>query len=181
MPTNNFDKYIKDYYNIIKQVDHSTLKKIINKLKTFNRKNSGKIWIFGNGGSHATSSHIATDFTKNTNIKMLTISDADQITCFSNDYGYENWISTALEKYLTKDDLVILISSSGNSQNMINAAKVCKNKNIFLITLTGFRKNNKLKPYGNLSIWIDSNSYNFVELAHLQIMTYLVDKLAKIY
>ena len=81
MPTNNFDKYINDYYNIIKQVDHSTLKKIINKLKIFNRKNSGKIWIFGNGGSHATSSHIATDFTKNTNIKMLTISDADQITC----------------------------------------------------------------------------------------------------
>jgi D-sedoheptulose 7-phosphate isomerase len=112
---------------------------------------------------------------------MLTISDADQITCFSNDYGYENWISKALEKYLTKDDLVILISSSGNSQNMINAAKVCKNKKNFLITLTGFKKNNNLKPYGNLSIWVDSKSYNFVELAHLQIMTYLVDKLARIY
>tara|TARA_A100000164_G_C21923917_1_gene782082 strand:+ start:1636 stop:2181 length:546 start_codon:yes stop_codon:yes gene_type:complete len=181
MKLKNFNNYLNDYYNIIKKVDPITLNKIIIKLKNYNKKNKGKVWIFGNGGSHATSSHIATDFTKNTNIKMLTISDADQITCFSNDYGYENWISTALKKYLTKDDLVILISSSGNSQNMINAAKVCKNKKIFLITLTGFKKNNKLKPYGNLSIWIDSKSYNFVELAHLQIMTYLVDKLAKIY
>ena len=181
MKLKNFNNYLNDYYNITKNVDPITLNKIIVKLKNYNKKNKGKVWIFGNGGSHATSSHIATDFTKNTNIKMLTISDADQITCFSNDYGYENWISTALKKYLKKDDLVILISSSGNSQNMINAAKVCKNKKIFLITLTGFKKNNKLKPYGNLSIWIDSKSYNFVELAHLQIMTYLVDKLAKIY
>lgn len=181
MKINNFNNYINDYHNIIKKVDAITLEKIIIKLKKYNKKNKGKVWIFGNGGSHATSSHIATDFTKNTNIKMLTISDADQITCFSNDYGYENWISKALEKYLTKDDLVILISSSGNSQNMINAAKVCRNKKIFLITLTGFKRNNKLKPYGNLSVWIDSKSYNFVELAHLQILTYLVDKLAKIY
>ena len=112
---------------------------------------------------------------------MSTISDADQITCFSNDYGYENWISTALKKYASKKDLVILVSSSGNSQNMINAAKFCKNNRIFLITLTGFNKKNKLNPYGNLSLWINSKSYNFVELAHLQILTYLVDKIAKIY
>lgn len=47
--------------------------------------------------------------------------------------------------------------------------------------MTGFNKKNKLNPYGNLSLWIDSKSYNFVELAHLQILTYLVDKIAKIY
>ena len=83
--------------------------------------------------------------------------------------------------FVKKKDLVILVSSSGNSQNMVNAAKYCKKNKIFLITLTGFDKKNKLNPYGNLSLWIDSKSYNFVELAHLQILTYIVDKTAKIY
>ena len=181
MRLRGFDHYLKDYLSILDGINKIHLEKILKKIKSYNKSNSGKIWIFGNGGSHATSSHIATDFTKNTKIKMLTISDADQITCFSNDYGYENWISTALKKYSSKKDLVILVSSSGNSQNMVNAAKYCKKNKIFLITLTGFDKKNKLNPYGNLSLWIDSKSYNFVELAHLQILTYIVDKTAKIY
>jgi D-sedoheptulose 7-phosphate isomerase len=181
MKLNKFNDYLKDYFSILNKIDKIQLEKILKKLESYNKKHKGNIWIFGNGGSHATSSHIATDFTKNTKIKMSTISDANQITCFSNDYGYENWISTALKKYASKKDLVILVSSSGNSQNIINAAKFCKNNKVFLITLTGFNKKNKLNPYGNLSLWIDSKSYNFVELAHLQILTYLVDKIAKIY
>jgi len=181
MKLKGFSDYSKDYFSILKKVDSTILKKILDKLKSYDKTTSGNVWIFGNGGSHATSSHIATDFTKNTKIKMQTISDADQITCFSNDYGFKNWISTALKRYSSKKDLVILVSSSGNSQNMINAAKFCKKNKIFLITFTGFDKKNMLNPYGDLSIWIDSKSYNFVELAHLQILTYLVDKIAKIY
>lgn len=181
METKNFDDYSSRYFKILSEIDKKKISQIINKLEHYNKKNAGKVWIFGNGGSHATSSHIATDFTKNTKIKMLTISDADQITCFSNDYGYENWISKTLEKYSEKKDIVILVSSSGNSNNMIKAAKFCKKNKLFLITLTGFDKKNKLYPYGDLSIWINSKSYNFVEVAHLQILAYAVDKIAKIY
>jgi len=107
----------------------------------------------------------------------MTVSDADLITCFSNDYGYENYLYLYLKKFAKKNDLVILISSSGKSKNILKAAKFCKKNNLYLCTFSGFDKRNLLKNYGNLNIWVNSKKYNFVEVCHLQLLTYIVDKL----
>ena len=88
------------------------------------------------------------------------------ITCFSNDYGYENWVSKALDFYGDEGDLVILISSSGNSKNIINAAIKAAEKGIGIITFTGFSKDNSLKSLGNVNFWVDSKAYNVVENTH---------------
>jgi D-sedoheptulose 7-phosphate isomerase len=176
-----FKKYLSVYNKIILSSEISDIEKLVTKLQTIKKNNKNTLWIFGNGGSQAISSHISTDFSKNTNIRSMTVSDADLITCFSNDYGYENYLYLYLKKFAKKNDFVILISSSGKSKNILKAANFCKKNNLYLCTFSGFDKKNPLKNYGNLNIWVNSKKYNFVEVYHLQLLTYIVDKLSKIF
>ena len=125
-----------------------------------------KVMIAGNGGSAAMASHISVDFTKQAGVRTMNFNDADLITCFANDYGYENWVSKALEFHSEKGDIVILVSSSGNSLNMVNAAKAAKKLGLTLVTLTGFDSKNALKKEGDINLWLDSVAYNIVENTH---------------
>ena len=129
-------------------------------------KNQGKIIIAGNGGSAAMASHVSVDFTKAANIRAINFNEADLITCFANDYGYENWIACALKVYADPKDVVILISSSGKSPNILNAAIAAKEMGLKTITFSGFSLNNHLKNLGNINFWVDSDSYNIVEMTH---------------
>ena len=97
------------------------------------------------------------------------------LTCFANDYGYENWVSEALKAYSDPIDLVILISSSGKSKNMLNAADYCIKTDLDLITFSGFSEKNLLKKKGIINFWVDSSSYNFVEMAHHVWLVSIVD------
>ena len=161
-------KYLKDFSSLIIPNDEiiekiTLIKKILLEVK----KNNSKVMIFGNGGSAAIASHVSVDLTKNAQIRSVNYNEADLITCFSNDYGYERWIEKAIEFYGKNKDVLILISSSGKSQNMINACKAAKKKNISkVITLTGHEKNNPLSKLGNINLWIESKAYNFIENTH---------------
>ena len=102
--------------------------------------------------------------------------EADLITCFSNDYGYEKWVEKTIDFYSEKNDALILISSSGESQNMINACKFAKKKNFSkIITFTGHQKNNSLSKIGDINFWIDSKNYNKVENVHQLWLLTIVD------
>jgi phosphoheptose isomerase len=101
------------------------------------------------------------------------------ITCFANDYKYENWVVEAIKAYSSKKDLFILISSSGTSKNIVNAAQYCKKNNIDLITLSGFKKNNPLSQSGNINFHVESEDYNFIEMTHHIILVSIVDIFAK--
>ena len=154
----NFKNLIND--EVIDQI--LILKKLI---KNLGKKN--KILIAGNGGSAAISSHFSVDITKNAKIRAINFNEYDLITCFSNDYGYERWIEKAIEYYCEKGDMLILISSSGQSLNMVKAAKFFKKKRFGkLITLTGHKNNNNLKKIGDLNFWVNSKSYNLIENIH---------------
>ena len=85
-------------------------------------------------------SHVSVDFTKNSKVRSINFNEADLITCFANDFGHQNWMKEALKHYFDQGDLVILISSSGSSQNILNAAKWCKQNDINLITFSGMKK-----------------------------------------
>ena len=123
--------------------------------------------IFGNGGSAAIASHVSVDLTKNANIRCYNYNESDLITCFSNDYGYERWIEKTIDFYADNEDVLILISSSGKSRNMLNACKAAKSKKMSkIITFTGNEKNNPLSKLGDINFWIDSKAYNFVENTH---------------
>ena len=99
------------------------------------------------------------------------------MTCFANDYGYEYWVEKALEFYAQKDDMVILISSSGQSKNIINGAIKAKEMGLSLITLSGFLPNNQLRKLGVVNLWIDSSKYNIVEIVHQTWMLSVIDNL----
>ena len=167
----NENKFIKEYLNDLSkliQPNNDLIEKIIKvkDLLLLSKKNDSKTMIFGNGGSAAISSHVSIDLTKNAKIRTLNFNEADLITCFSNDFGYEKWVEKAVEYYHQKNDILILISSSGESRNMLNAAKKTKNKSIKLITFTGHKKDNSLSKIGDINFWINSKAYNFIENTH---------------
>lgn len=136
-----------------------------------------KVIVVGNGGSAAIASHIAIDLTHAANIRCISFNESSTITCFANDYGYEQWVVKALESYGDYGDLVILISSSGRSKNMLLAAEYAKKNNMQVVTFTGFDKNNPLSSAGEINFWVDSKSYNIVEMTHHVWLCMLVDYL----
>jgi D-sedoheptulose 7-phosphate isomerase len=125
--------------------------------------------ILGNGGSNAVSCHIAQDYTKALGIRATAFGDSSRMSCYANDYGWENAYTKYLEHFADSDTIVILISSSGNSQNILNAAGYCVGKHD-MITLSGFNHDNKLRTvYGPLSLlhfYIPNTDYGIVELLH---------------
>ena len=162
------ENYLEDFSSTIKPNDEIIEKIVAVKDLLFKtRDGGGKVMIFGNGGSAAIASHVSVDLTKNAGIRCSNYNEADLITCFSNDYGYERWIEKAIDFYSDEKDVLILISSSGKSQNMINACKAAKSKKISkIITFTGHEQNNPLSKLGDINFWINSKAYNFVENAH---------------
>ena len=169
--------YLEDFSVLVKPNDQ-IVEKIID-AKTIlveAKKNKAKIMIFGNGGSAAIASHVSVDLTKNANIRSVNFNEADLITCFANDYGYERWIEKAIDFYADDKDVLILISSSGKSPNMINACKAARNKKMSkIITFTGHDKNNPLSKLGDINFWINSKAYNFVENTHQVWLLTIVD------
>ena len=157
------------YLNVLRGLDQARLirlKKIID--------SSQEIIIIGNGGSNAIASHISQDYTKVLGKKSFSFSDPSRLTCYINDYGNENAYAKFLEHFSSANTTVILISSSGESSNIINAAKYCYAKSIKFIILTGFKIDNKLRQlysdFSELEFWVDSNDYGIVECAHEAIL-----------
>ena len=174
------EKYLNDLSKII-EPDAQNLKKLylVKDLFVSTSKKKGKILIFGNGGSSAIASHVSVDFTKMCKIRAINFNEADLLTCFSNDYGYENWVKKALSSYADKGDLLICISSSGESKNIINGAKFAKKIGCKVVTLTGFNKKNTVKKIGHINLWVDSKNYNLVEMTHNVWLLSIIDFMAK--
>lgn len=135
-----------------------------------------KIIILGNGGSNAIASHISVDYTKFLKIPTLTFSNAPMLTAYTNDYGQDEAYKCFLSDFYTPDTLVILISSSGNSSNILNAAYYCEDNNISFIALSGFDSNNKLNQTNAIFKYhVSSKSYGVVEMAHEIMLHSIVD------
>lgn len=161
------NKYLNDFSKLIKPEKQILIKlKKAKDLFVKTSKKGGKIIIFGNGGSAAIASHVSVDLTKNARIRSVNFNESDLITCFSNDYGYERWVEKSVDFYADKKDILVLISSSGKSMNMINACKTAKKKKIKVISLSGHSKNNPLSKLSDLSLWINSKAYNYIENTH---------------
>ena len=128
-----FSKYFKIIERKISSIDIGQLEQIAEIVGKINYAGK-KVILVGNGGSSAMASHVAVDFTKAAGIRAVNFNESDLITCFANDYGYENWVAEALEAYADPGDLAILISSSGKSQNILNGAVKAKKMGLYLIT-----------------------------------------------
>ena len=176
--TKFLDEYFDDFKKIINFNSDEIKKKLINLKKIFitTKKNRKKILIFGNGGSAAIASHFSVDLTKNAKIRCTNYNESDLITCFSNDFGYERWVEMAIKYYGNKGDVLIVISSSGKSKNMINACIAARKKKFSkIITLTGHLVNNPVKKLGDINLWVNSKAYNYIENIHQFWLLSLVD------
>ncbi len=130
------------------------------------RERGGKVLIAGNGGSAAIADHCAVDFTKNARVRTLSFAGTPWVSCLANDFGYDQWVARSLEMHADDGDLVILISSSGASENMLRGAETAKALGLYLVTMSGFSPDNPLRRLGNLNLWLDSRAYNIVEMTH---------------
>jgi len=178
-----YSKFINNYQmDVSKSIDEifknqkDKIIRLAGSIKNIKRK-KGKIIIFGNGGSAATASHFSVDLTKNAKIRAINFNEADLITCLSNDYGHDNWVKKAIEFYIDKNDLVILISTSGNSKNVINAAKFLRKKKLPFFSLTGMKKNNLLNKISisKNNLWVNNMSYNQIEIVHHLVLLLIID------
>ena len=112
--------------------------------------------IFVNGGSDSIASHFSVDLTKNAKVRCFNFNESDLITCFSNDYGYEKWVEKAVNFYGDKGDVLIIISASGKSKNMIYGCETARAKKFSnIITFTGIDKNNPVSKLGDVNFWIN--------------------------
>jgi D-sedoheptulose 7-phosphate isomerase len=170
------DKYFKEITKHLEKKDSLDDLLKIKKILLETHKSGKKIMIFGNGGSAAIASHFSVDLTKNARVRCTNYNESDLLTCFSNDFGYEKWVEKAIEFYGDEGDSVILISASGESKNMTNAAEFVKKNNFkSLVTFTGNKKDNSLFKMGDINIWVDSKAYNLIENIHQILLLSLVD------
>ncbi|MFH1359716.1 MAG: SIS domain-containing protein [Candidatus Omnitrophota bacterium] len=140
-------------------------------------KNKGKVFLIGNGGSAAIASHTMTDFIRNAKIPAMAFNDAALLTCMSNDYGYEKVYEKPIEVVVKRGDVLIAISSSGKSKNIIRAVRAAQKNKARVITLSGFNRNNYLSKLGEINFYVPSSSYGFVESIHFLICHCIVDTL----
>jgi len=170
-------KYIDEYNFLVKSSE-----KYLNELLSFKdiitdaSEKGKKSIIVGNGGSAAIASHFSVDLTKNGGIRCINFNESDLITCFSNDYGYEEWVKRAVEFYGDEGDVFIGISSSGSSKNIINGCNEARKRNFSkIITFSGMNNDNPLRKLGDINFWVDSMAYNHVENIHQFLLLAVVD------
>ena len=158
---NPFDEYIETLKSAHMEVEFFKFQKAF---YTHNR-----IIILGNGGSNSVASHISQDYMKFHNKKVSILSDPSMITMLTNDFGYDWAYQKFLEYYVEIDTLVIIMSSGGESENMINCLNWCEENKVSYGVLTGFGENNTIRKNAKNSLWnyyINSNSYGVVECVH---------------
>lgn len=181
------NKYIKGLNSLLLEIEvtdvssktlsfDAAITKIIDLIIAQNKKGN-KIILVGNGGSASIASHIATDFLKNAGVPATAFNDSSLLTCLANDLGYEHVFQKPIEMLALKGDIAFCISSSGKSENILNAAKAAGKKGCVLITLSGFQQDNPLRKLGEINFYVPSYSYGYVEIIHLVICHCIADKI----
>lgn len=167
-----------DINGVISESGVSGINQVVNNLLITQSQNK-KIYFVGNGGSAGISQHLAVDYWKNGKMRAQSFNDPSLLTCIGNDLGYENVFAAPLEMFLDSGDMVICISSSGQSENILRAAKVGREKGAYIVTLSGFNEDNPLRKLGDINFYVPSYSYGMVEIAHEFILHGILD--AKMY
>jgi D-sedoheptulose 7-phosphate isomerase len=148
-------------------VDLETATEEVARLFRTVRHAGASIWLVGNGGSAAVCSHLSHDLVNKLAIRSHTLNDAALLTCMANDYGFDHGYLRPLQIMARPGDLVIAISSSGRSTNILSVADYAVSQGLGLITLSGFEEENPLWLHdAAVSFYLPSNLYGQVEIGH---------------
>ena len=164
--------YIEQHNLVIKNLDQKEIEDAINLIKSTIKKNN-RIAVCGNGGSALTASHYITDWNKmifsQTHQKFDGICLSDNIglvTAYSNDVSYNDIFSEQVKNLLKEEDLLITVSGSGNSENVVRATKVANEMNVNTLSICGF-DGGKIKIISKKSVWVRSFDMQLCEDAHI--------------
>lgn len=135
-----------------------------------------QLYIIGNGGSAGMASHMATDACKNGHLRAMAFNDPALLTATSNDLGYDQVFSLPLERLARQGDLVIAITSSGNSPNIVRALETGRSLGLEAVTLTGMRADNRARTLGDLNFYVPLPRYGLTESAHQVVLHYWFDQ-----
>ena len=139
-------------------------------------KKGNRIFFVGNGGSAGICTHSANDYAKNGGFRSMSLHDGAVLTCLGNDFGFEHVFAKQLEFHAQQGDMLIAISSSGRSADILNAVRQADEIGMFVCTFSGFASDNPLRTMGTLNWYIDSREYGFVELAHQVLIHCALDR-----
>jgi D-sedoheptulose 7-phosphate isomerase len=141
------------------------------------RAAGGRMYLVGNGGSAGVAAHAVTDFLNVGKLRAMTLHEPSLITCMANDYGYEFAFARVLGTLASPGDLLVAISSSGQSANIRNAAAEMRKLGGGTVTLSGFKRDNPLRALGDLNVWLDSTDYGMVEIGHQFVLHNIADRI----
>ena len=137
--------------------------------------NSRKAMLIGNGGSATLVSHMQNDLCASAGVRAMVFNEAPLLTALANDFGYPTAFRRLVELWADPADLLIAVSSSGKSDNILQAVQAAVDRGCQVITFSGFQPANPLRSLGDLNFYVSSNSYGFVETAHMSLMHALTD------
>ncbi|MBT7375914.1 MAG: SIS domain-containing protein [Porticoccaceae bacterium] len=175
----DFIEFVEDYYQqyirVLNSFDKTSLEPVLDVFLDV-RNNNGTLWVAGNGGSAAIGDHTVCDVTKGTHrenqptIKSISLtSNSAMLTALGNDISYDAVFSQQLKYYLGKDDALLLVSSSGNSPNVVKACEYANSCGVPTIAFVGF-KGGRLRDIARHSVWIPIENYGMAEDAHQSLM-----------
>lgn len=133
------------------------------------------VFAIGNGASASMSSHFAADLAKNGKLHTQVFSDLALITAISNDIDFNEVFAEPLRRSAHEGDLLVAISSSGRSENVLRAVREAKKLNLEVVTLSAMDENNPLRSMGILNIYLPAKTYGDAETAHAAILHYWID------
>jgi D-sedoheptulose 7-phosphate isomerase len=134
-----------------------------------------KLMFIGNGGSAGIAGHLAIDFSKNGNLRALAFNDPMALTCLGNDLGYHNVFAKQIEMHARPGDLLVAISSSGKSPNILAAVAAARARDCAVATYSGFAPDNDLRRLGDVNFYVPASEYGFVEISHLALCHAVLD------
>ncbi|TAN42102.1 MAG: SIS domain-containing protein [Nitrospirae bacterium] len=139
-----------------------------------------KFMFIGNGGSAAISSHMSVDFWKNGGMRAVAFNDSSLLTCIGNDYGYKHVFEKPVEMFADQGDILIAISSSGRSENILLGVQAARAKGCFVITLSGFESDNPLSSLGDYNFYVPAKNFGPVEILHHSICHCILDTIMNV-
>ena len=185
--------FVEDYYNGLteltrsirvtdkegKKIEFSHAIEKIGNLILSQADSRNKLMFIGNGASAAISSHMSTDFWKTCGIRAVAFNDSSLLTCLGNDYGFKHIFEKSIEMFADCGDILVAISSSGKSENIIRGVNSAKSKECSVITLSGFKEDNPLSAAGDFNLYVPAQEYGPVEVIHHSICHCILDAISK--
>ena len=177
-------KYLQSMNTVLEQTEssieseksdlQSALARSLELLKAVQSAN-GTQFFLGNGASAAFAEHMALDWTKNGGVRSLNPSSSVLLTALANDISYDESFATFLDRYARKGDLIVTISSSGNSPNVLRAIEKARTMDCKIITLSGLKPDNSSRKMGDVNFYVPGKTYGIVECAHQVLLHMMID------